>query len=118
MNKPPVTTLVRLRTIAVALLLGIPSAALASPSANAPRATASRAATTTFHFQDIPVRSALQLIAEEGGFNLVVSDSVQGNITLRLTDVTWEQALEIVMRMKGLQHRVDSGASTLTVTGS
>ena len=116
MNKLPSTALgVRLRAIVVASLLGMPLAATATPPAEAPRA--SRAATTTFNFQDIPVRSALQLIAEEGGFNLVVSDSVQGNITLRLTDVTWEQALEIVMRMKGLQHRVDGGASTLTVTG-
>ena len=107
----------RLRQVVVALLLAIPAAAMASPAADAPYATASRAETTSFNFANIPVRSALQLIAEEGQFNLVVSDSVQGNITLRLTDVTWEQALEVVMRMKGLQHRIDRGAATLTVTG-
>ena len=108
-----------LRPLVAALMLASAATALATPSpgrAATPSTAGSRGATTTFNFQDIPVRSALQLIAEEGGFNLVVSDSVQGNITLRLTDVTWEQALEIVMRMKGLQHRVD-GPTTMTVTG-
>jgi type II secretory pathway component HofQ len=84
--------------------------------AKAPAPAPSRATTTSFHFDDIPVRSALQLIAEEGRFNLVVSDSVKGNITLRLKDVTWEQALDIVLRMKGLRQRVD-GTATVTVTG-
>jgi type II secretory pathway component HofQ len=104
----------RLAPLVVAMLLALPAAAIAAP-AHAP-ATAAHARTTSFHFANIPVRSALQLIAEEGGFNLVVSDAVQGNITLRLTDVTWEQALEIVLRMKGLSHRID-GPSTMTVTG-
>ena len=119
MNKPatgPFRSI--LRPSAMALLLALPAVALSAPvRAQAPAAAASRAATTTFNFDNIPVRSALQLIAEEGHFNLVVSDSVQGNITLRLTDVTWEQALEIVLRMKGLGHRIDSGAAMLTVTG-
>jgi type IV pilus assembly protein PilQ len=106
----------RLRPLVVALLLASPAAAVASHAAKHADAQ-SRAATTSFHFQNIPVRSALQLIAEEGRFNLVVSDSVQGNITLRLDDVTWDQALGIVMRMKGLSHRIDSDAATLTVSG-
>jgi type II secretory pathway component HofQ len=117
MNKPAVATFGQLRPVALALLLGLPLAAPSPVRAEAAQAAGSRAATTSFNFDDIPVRSALQLIAEEGGFNLVVSDSVQGNITLRLTDVTWEQALEVVLRMKGLGHRIDSGAATLTVTG-
>jgi type IV pilus assembly protein PilQ len=70
-------------------------------------ANAASGETKTFDFRNIPVRSALQLIAEEGGLNLVVSDSVTGNITLHLEDVTWEQALEVVLRMKGLGMRVD-----------
>ena len=78
---------------------------------------APRAATTSFHFSDIPVRSALQLIAEEAGFNLVMSDSVQGTITLRLDDVTWEQALDIVLRLKGLQQRVDGNTVSVTLAG-
>jgi type IV pilus assembly protein PilQ len=103
-----------LRAVVVALLLALPAAAMSAPATPpAPRA----AATTSFHFDDIPVRSALQLIAEEGQFNLIVSDSVKGNITLRLQDVTWEQALEVVLRMKGLSSRVDGGAATLTVSG-
>jgi type IV pilus assembly protein PilQ len=98
----------------------MPLGAMATPApvrATTPSSDRNQTSTTSFHFDDIPVRSALQLIAEDGGFNLVVSDSVQGNITLRLTDVTWEQALEVVLRMKGLGHRIDSGAATLTVTG-
>ena len=94
------------------------SALLAAPPAHAapPAAATTQAATTSFHFNNIPVRSALQLIAEEGQFNLVVSDSVKGNITLRLEDVTWEQAFAIVLRMKGLGSRVD-GTHTVTVSG-
>ena len=79
--------------------------------------TVQRGAKTSFNFDNIPVRSALQLIAEEGHFNLVVSDSVQGNISLRLNDVTWEQALELVLRIKGLQQSIDGNSRAVTVAG-
>ena len=95
---------------AVAFSVGALAAALpakAGTRAKAQRTVTAHGETTSFHFDNIPVRSALQLIAEEGGFNLVVSDAVQGNISLRLNDVTWEQALEILLRMKGLSQRVD-----------
>lgn len=61
----------------------------------------------TFNFQDIPVRTVLQLIAEESGLNIVASDTVAGNVTLRLINVPWDQALEIVLRAKGLDQRRD-----------
>jgi type IV pilus assembly protein PilQ len=63
------------------------------------------------------VRSALQLIAEEGGFNLIVSDSVQGNISLRLHDVTWEQALALVLKIKGLRQQVEGNTRSVTGAG-
>ncbi|MBB3226103.1 type IV pilus assembly protein PilQ [Luteibacter sp. Sphag1AF] len=59
----------------------------------------------TFNFQDIPVRSALQLIADISGLNLVASDSVGGSVTLRLVNVPWDQALDVVLRAKGLDKR-------------
>jgi type IV pilus assembly protein PilQ len=59
----------------------------------------------TFNFQDIPVRSVLQLIADISGINIVVADSVQGNVTLRLNNVPWDQALDIVMQARGLDKR-------------
>jgi type IV pilus assembly protein PilQ len=59
----------------------------------------------TFNFQDVPVRTVLQLIAEEAKLNLVVSDSVGGNVTLRLENVPWDQALDIVLRAKSLDKR-------------
>ncbi len=59
----------------------------------------------TFNFQDIPVRSVLQLIADISGLNIVVADSVQGNVTLRLNNVPWDQALDIVMQARGLDKR-------------
>jgi type IV pilus assembly protein PilQ len=59
----------------------------------------------SLNFQDIEVRSVLQLIADFTGLNVVVSDSVTGNITLRLQDVPWDQALEIILRTKGLDMR-------------
>jgi len=51
------------------------------------------------------VRAVLQVLADHAGVNLVASDSVQGNITLRLQDVPWEQALDLVLRSKGLARR-------------
>ena len=61
----------------------------------------------TFNFQEIPVRTVLQLIAEESGLNVVAADSVSGNVTLRLINVPWDQALDIVLRAKGLDKRSD-----------
>ncbi|WP_050924070.1 type IV pilus secretin PilQ, partial [Vibrio harveyi] len=58
-------------------------------------------------FQDIPVRNVLQLIADYNQFNLVVSDSVEGNLTLRLDGVPWQQVLDIILQVKGLDKRVD-----------
>ena len=59
----------------------------------------------SINFQDVPVRNVLQLIAEYNDFNLVVSDSVQGNLTLRLDKVPWQQVLDIILRAKGLDKR-------------
>ncbi|SEL70275.1 type IV pilus assembly protein PilQ [Pseudoxanthomonas sp. GM95] len=61
----------------------------------------------TFNFQDVPVRTVLQLIAEESNLNIVASDTVQGSVTLRLVNVPWDQALDIVLRAKGLDKRRD-----------
>ena len=59
----------------------------------------------TLNFQDIDVRSVLQLLADTSGQNIVVSDSVSGSLTLRLQNVPWDQALDIVLRTKGLDKR-------------
>ncbi|PNH92702.1 type IV pilus secretin PilQ [Vibrio diazotrophicus] len=61
----------------------------------------------SFNFQDIPVRNVLQLIADYNGFNLVVSDSVTGNMTLRLDGVPWQKALNIILEARGLDKRID-----------
>jgi type IV pilus assembly protein PilQ len=75
--------------------------------ATAPRAYKGRP--VTFNFQDVPVRTVLQLIAEESNLNIVASDTVQGNVTLRLVNVPWDQALDIVLRAKGLDQRREGG---------
>jgi type IV pilus assembly protein PilQ len=59
----------------------------------------------TLNFQDIETRAVLQLLAEISGRNIVVSDTVQGNVTLRLNSVPWDQALDIVLTTKGLDMR-------------
>ncbi|HEU4691756.1 MAG TPA: type IV pilus secretin PilQ family protein, partial [Vicinamibacterales bacterium] len=59
----------------------------------------------TLNFQDIETRAVLQLLADASGQNIVVSDSVQGSVTLRLQNVPWDQALDIVLRTKGLDKR-------------
>lgn len=61
----------------------------------------------SINFQDIPVRNVLQLIADYNQFNLVVSDSVSGNLTLRLDGVPWQQVLDIILQVKGLDKRVE-----------
>ena len=59
----------------------------------------------TLNFQDIETRAVLQLLAEVSGQNIVVTDTVTGNVTLRLQNVPWDQALDIVLRPKGLDMR-------------
>ena len=61
----------------------------------------------SLNFQNISVRSALQMIADFNQFNLIVSDSVDGDVTLRLDDVPWDQALDLIMQTKGLDKRIE-----------
>ena len=63
--------------------------------------------TLSLNFQNIPVRTVLQIIADYNNFNLVTSDTVEGNITLRLDDVPWDQALELILQTKGLDKRIE-----------
>lgn len=80
-----------------------PSAVTSSAQASATRAYSGRP--VTFNFQDVPVRTVLQLIAEESNLNIVASDTVQGNVTLRLINVPWDQALDIVLQARQLDKR-------------
>jgi type IV pilus assembly protein PilQ len=59
----------------------------------------------TLNFQDISVREALNVIADFTELNMVISDSVQGNLTLRLKDVPWDQALDIILQSRDLEQR-------------
>jgi type IV pilus assembly protein PilQ len=61
----------------------------------------------TLNFQDIETRAVLQLLADTSGQNMVMSDTIAGNVTLRLQNVPWDQALDIIMRTKGLDMRQD-----------
>ncbi|KTD24799.1 type IV pilus assembly protein PilQ [Legionella lansingensis] len=59
----------------------------------------------SLNFQDIEVRSALQLLAEFAGINIVVSDTVAGNITISLNDIPWDQALNIILTTRSLEKK-------------
>lgn len=59
----------------------------------------------SFNFQNVEVRAALQAIADISGLNIITSDSVTGNLTLRLKEVPWDQALDVVLQAKGLDMR-------------
>lgn len=61
----------------------------------------------SFNFQDIPVRNVLQMIAQKMGVNLVIGDNVQGNITLQLDNVPYDQALDIILKTKDLDKRIN-----------
>ena len=76
-------------------------------AAKAASTRAYRGRPVNFNFQDVPVRTVLQLLAEDTGINIVASDTVQGSITLRLVNVPWDQALDVILRAKGLDKRRD-----------
>lgn len=59
----------------------------------------------SLNFQDIPIRAVLQLIADFANLNIVVSDTVQGNVTLRLDNIPWDEALSFILQSKGLAQR-------------
>ena len=92
---------------------GVAKAKATAPAMGAPAMGAAASASTvrysgkpvTFNFQDVPVRTVLQLIAEESNLNIVAADTVQGNVTLRLINVPWDQALDIVLQAKSLDKR-------------
>ena len=86
---------------------GEPEAAVAHPPAEG--AAAFDAGRLSLNFQDVEVRAVLHLIADFTGFNLVATDTVTGRITVRLRDVPWEQALDLILKMRGLDHRREGG---------
>lgn len=59
----------------------------------------------TLNFQNVEIRAVLQVIADFTGLNIIASDTVAGSITLRLKDVPWDQAMDIILRAKGLDKR-------------
>ncbi|MCD8551235.1 MAG: type IV pilus secretin PilQ family protein [Shewanella xiamenensis] len=63
--------------------------------------------TLSLNFQNISVRTVLQIIADYNNLNLVTSDTVEGDITLRLDDVPWDQALDLILQTKGLDKRIE-----------
>jgi type IV pilus assembly protein PilQ len=58
-------------------------------------------------FQDVPVRQVLQIIAQVNGFNLVTTDTVNGNVTISLSAVPWDQALDMILKIRGLDKRLE-----------
>ncbi len=70
----------------------------------------------SLNFQDIPVRSVLQLLADFTGLNLVTSDTVGGRITLRLQNVPWDQALDIILKARGLAMRKNGNVIMIAPT--
>ncbi|GLR72315.1 type IV pilus secretin PilQ [Agaribacter marinus] len=58
-------------------------------------------------FQDVPVRQVLQIIAQVNGFNLVTTDTVTGNVTISLSAVPWDQALDMILKIRGLDKRLE-----------
>ena len=88
------------------------TAVVGNDPANAATDTLTDTATPHYHghpvtldFQDVPLRSALQVLAQEAKINLVMADAVQGALSLRLVNVPWDQALDVVLRAKGLDQR-------------
>ncbi|QXO17631.1 type IV pilus secretin PilQ family protein [Vibrio ostreae] len=106
-----VVNLLRLLILVLAVsgpLTGLASEQATRSASNTITAKPGESARISLNFQAIALRSVLQLLADYQGVNLVVSDSVQGELTLRLEDVTWQQALNLILRHSGLEmQRVD-----------
>lgn len=71
----------------------------------------------TLNFQDIPVRKVLQILADHNDFNLVLSDNVTGNVTVRLKQVPWDQALDIILKIRGLDKRLEQNVLLIAPQG-
>lgn len=71
----------------------------------------------TLNFQDIPVRKVLQILADHNEFNLVLSDNVTGNVTVRLKQVPWDQALDIILKIRGLDKRLEQNVLLIAPQG-
>lgn len=69
----------------------------------------------SLNFQDIPVRNVLQILADFTNLNIVAADSVQGNVTLRLNEVPWDEALDLVLKAKGLGKRQEPNSNIVRV---
>lgn len=69
----------------------------------------------SLNFQDIPVRNVLQILADFTNLNIVASDSVQGSVTLRLNEVPWDEALDLVLKAKGLGKRQEANSNVIRV---
>jgi type IV pilus assembly protein PilQ len=67
-------------------------------------------------FQDVPVRQVLQIIAQLNGFNLVTTDTVTGNVTISLSGVPWDQALAMILKIKGLDKRLEGNILLIAPT--
>lgn len=85
-------------------------------AATSQQAVSGRGKKISLDFQDIEVRRVLQVLADHTGMNLVAADSVQGNITLRLKDVPWDQALGLILKAKGLDQRRKGNAIWIAPT--
>lgn len=67
-------------------------------------------------FQDVPVRQVLQIIAQVNGFNLVTTDTVSGNVTISLSGVPWDQALDMILKIRGLDKRLEGNILLIAPT--
>lgn len=107
--------MLRSRSCACAVLLAgfLTSYALALPP-DAPAGVAdSNKQLLSVEFQDADVRSALMFLAQRGNINIVIDEEVRGRVTLRLEDVTWQQAVDAILRLKGLQMQTIGRVTTV-----
>jgi type IV pilus assembly protein PilQ len=78
--------------------------------------TSSAGEPISLDFQDVPVRQVLQIIAQINGFNLVTTDTVTGNVTISLSGVPWDQALDMILKIKGLDKRLEGNILLIAPT--
>lgn len=70
----------------------------------------------SFNFQDTPIRQVLEIFADFSGTKMVVTDTVTGNVTLRLDNVPWDQALDMILKSKGLDKKITNNVMLIAPT--
>ena len=110
------TGLVKIQKIDVGSIVTLAVTPLSKEEVEQSKNTTYAGKPISLDFQDVPVRQVLQIIAQVNGFNLVTTDTVNGNVTISLSGVPWDQALDMILKIRGLDKRLEGNILLIAPT--